>query len=435
MNASDASPRDLLIGSFHAAVSAVMPDRILPTHLPAPPDKGRTLVVGAGKAAAAMAACVEAHWPADAPLSGLVITRHGHGLASSQPNERTRIRTVEAGHPLPDMAGLAATEDLISLVQAAGPDDRVLALISGGGSSLLTLPAEGLELGDVRAVTYALLVCGAPIADINCVRKHLSRCLGGRLAEQCRASARVLMISDVTGDDPSVIASGPFAPDPTTYADALAVLARWGIHAPDTIQSYLDAGAAGLHDDTPKAGADCFARIEHRLLGNGRSALEGAAAYFSARDIKPVILGDTFTGEAREVAQAFAALAREVRRNHSPWQPPVVLLSGGETSVKVRGNGLGGRNAEFQLALALALDGLAGVHAVAADTDGIDGVSDAAGAYIDPRSLRRALAMGLSPNASLNDNDAHRFFAALDDQIVTGPTRTNANDFRAILIT
>lgn len=434
MSASDADPRDLLIGSFHAAVSAVMPDRVLPAHLPAPPDKGRTLVVGAGKAAAAMAACVEAHWPAEAPLEGLVITRHGHGLAPSRPDECARIRTVEAGHPLPDMAGLAAARDLSELVRKAAPDDLVLALVSGGGSSLLTLPAEGLELADVRAVTHALLGSGAPIADINCVRKHLSRSLGGRLAERCRAPVRVLTISDVTGDDPSVIASGPFAPDPTTHADALALLARWDIQAPGSIRRYLEAGAAGLHDDTPKPGADCFARVEHRLLGNGRSALEGAAAYFSAHGIKPVILGDAFTGEAREVAQVFAALAREVSRHQSPWQAPVVLLSGGETSVTVRGAGRGGRNAEFQLALALALDGLAGVNAVAADTDGIDGVSDAAGAYVDPWSLHRALAMGLSAKDRLNDNDAHRFFAALDDLIVTGPTRTNANDYRAILI-
>jgi len=421
------SPRDLLLGSFHAAVTAVGAERVLPAHLPAPP-RGRTLVAGAGKAAAAMAACLEAHWPASSPLAGLVITRHGHGVPTR------RIDVVEAGHPLPDAAGLAAAERLLQQVGNAGPDDLVLALISGGGSSLLTLPVAGLELADVRAASQALLDSGAPIADINCVRKHLSRTLGGRLAAACQAPVRVLMISDVTGDAPSVIASGPFAPDPATFADALSVFERWRITPPAAVRRYLEEGVAGLHAETPKPGADCFTRVEHQLLANGRAALLGAATHFRERGVMPVILGDTFTGEARELAQAFAALAREVRLHESPWAPPVALLSGGETTVTVRGGGQGGRNAEFLLALAIALEGMDGIHALAADTDGLDGNTDCAGAVMSPVSLVGAARLGLSAPACLADNDAYRFFAALDGLIRTGPTRTNANDYRAILI-
>lgn len=422
------SPRELLIASFHAAVSAVKADRVLPARLPAPP-RGRTLVLGAGKAAADMAACVEAHWPEAADLSGLVITRHGHGMPTR------RIEVVEAGHPLPDAAGTAAARRLLELVRGAEADDLVLALISGGGSSLLTLPAAGLELADIRAVSQALLNSGAPIADINCVRKHLSSTLGGRLAEACAAPTRVLLISDVAGDDVSVIASGPFAPDPTTYADALAVLERWRVATPEPVRRHLRSGADGRLPETPKPGMDCFGRVEHHLAANGRTALEGAAAFFSAHGIRPVILGDSVTGEAREVAQAYAALAREIKRHDLPWRPPVVLLSGGETTVTVRGGGRGGRNMEFLLAATLALGDLPGIHALAADTDGIDGTSDCAGAISGPDSLARARSAGLSASDCLDDNDAYRFFAGLDDLIRTGPTRTNANDYRAILIT
>ncbi len=433
MSVSDAAARGLLIGSFHAAVAAVAPARVLPPHLPAPPARGRTLVVGAGKAAAAMAASVEAHWPDGAPLAGIVVTRHGHAVAGSVGGGR--IRVVEAGHPLPDPAGLDAAQAMLELLPGLGPDDRVLALISGGGSSLLTLPAHGLDLTDVRTVSGALLRSGAPVEEINCVRKHLSRSLGGRMAALCQAPVRALLISDVAGDDPSVIASGPFAPDPTRFADALAVLARWSVRAPEAVHRYLEAGAAGLYDETPKPGAACFARVEHGLLGNGRTALAGAAEYFSAHGVRPVILGDAYTGEAREVAQVFAALAREVRLHGSPWTPPVALLSGGETSVTVRGSGRGGRNTEFLLALALALQGLTGVHALAADTDGLDGDSDAAGASVGPNTLRRARALDVDAISLLANNDAASSFAALGDLLVTGPTRTNANDYRAILIT
>jgi hydroxypyruvate reductase len=439
---SESEIRDLLIGSFHAAVAAVMAERVLPPQLP-PTPAGRTLVLGAGKAAADMAACVEAHWPADAPLSGLVITRHGHSLPSptgegggeeTRPSRSQRIQVVEAGHPLPDNAGLTAAQHLLDLANNTSPNDQVLALISGGGSSLLTLPAAGLELADIRALSSALLNSGAPIADINCVRKHLSRTLGGRLAAQCRAPVRVLMISDVTGDDPSVIASGPFAPDATTFADALDVLERRQVAVPEPVRRYLWDGVAGQHPETPKPGAACFRRVEHRLLANGRTGLEGAAEYFRNRGITPVILGDSVSGEAREAAQVFAALAREIRLHGTPWMPPVALISGGETSVTVRGKGRGGRNAEFELALAIALNGLDRVHALAADTDGIDGTSDCAGAFIAPDTLTRAVHLGVSPAAYLADNNAYHFFASLADLVRTGPTRTNANDYRAILI-
>ncbi len=436
MSVSEAAIRDLLTGAFHAAVAAVSAERLIPGHLP-PPGRGRTLVVGAGKAAAAMAASVEANWPEDAPLSGLVITRDGHRLPSPTGGEgsrRSRIEVVEAGHPLPDAASLSAAARLLERVRSAGPDDRVIALLSGGGSSLLSQPNPGLDLADLRSVAGALLASGAPIADINCVRKHLSATLGGRLAEACAAPVTVLTISDVTGDDPSVIASGPFAPDPTTYADALAVLERWRVAAPPPVLAFLREGVSGHQPETPKPGAAFFDRVDQRLLGNGRTALLGAANFFRARDITPVILGDTYTGEAREVAHGFAALAREIRLHGNPWRPPVALLSGGETTVTVRGTGRGGRNAEFLLSLALDLDSLGGVHALAADTDGIDGVSESAGAILGPDSLVRSRALGLAARERLENNDAHGFFAALGDTLVTGPTRTNANDFRAILI-
>ncbi len=420
------SPRDILIGSFHAAVAAVQAEAVLPPHLAAL-KPGRLRVVGAGKAAAAMAACVEAHLP-DAELAGLVITRHGHGLPTR------RIEVVEAGHPLPDRAGLAAAQRLLDLVSAAEPDERVLALISGGGSSLLSLPVAGVSLADLQAVSGALLNSGAPIDEINTVRKHLSQTLGGRLAAACRAPVTALMISDVAGDDPAVIASGPFAADATTYADALAILMQRGIAAPASVRRHLQAGAAGQIEETPKPGAACFDRVEQHVIANGRTMLQAAANYFQSHGIRPIVLGDTYSGKAREVAQTFAALAREIRAHGNPWRPPLVLLSGGETSVTLRGRGRGGRNAEFLLALALALDGLADVHALAADSDGIDGSGDNAGALIAPDSLARAAALGVNARSHLADNDAYGFFTTLDDLLLTGPTRTNVNDFRAILV-
>lgn len=436
------SPHELLTGAFDAAVAAVRAEALLPPHLPAP-VRGRNIVVAAGKAAADMAACLEAHWPLAASLEGLAITRHGHGAPT------VRIAVVEAGHPLPDATGLAAAERLLALVQSAGPEDQVIALLSGGGSSLLSLPCSAgasgepeqpagsqcyMSLADLRAVAAALLASGAPIADINCVRKHLSRSLGGQLAAACKAPVTALLLSDVAGDDPAVIASGPFSPDPSTYAEALAVLERWNVAAPDAVRRHLQRGAAGDILETPKRGDVCFSRVKMRVIGNGHTLLEGAAVYLAEAGIRPIILGDTHTGEAREVAKVFAALAREIRSHNSPWAPPLVLLSGGETSVTVKGEGRGGRNSEFLLALSLALDGLPGVYALAADSDGIDGYEDNAGALIGPDTLARAAKLGLEPGTLLDDNDAYTFFFTLGDLLVTGPTRTNANDFRAILI-
>jgi hydroxypyruvate reductase len=399
---------------------------LLPPHL-ATLNPGRLLVVGAGKAAAAMAACVEAHRP-EADLSGLVITRHGHGAPTR------RIKVVEAGHPLPDAAGLAAAQRLLDLVRGAVVNDQVLALLSGGGSSLLSLPVAGVSLAELQAVARELLSSGAQIAEINTVRKHLSSTLGGHLAAACVAPVMALLISDVTGDDPAVIASGPFAPDASTHADALDVLERWNIVAPASVLRHLQAGAAGERQETPKPGAACFRRVDHRIVANGRTALLAAAGYFQACGIRPVILGDTYTGEAREVAQVFAALVREIRQHGNPWPTPVVLLSGGETSVTLIRKGRGGRNAEFLLALALALNGLADVHALAADTDGIDGSENNAGAVVGPDTLTRAMSLGIAARSSLDAHDSYGLFNALGDLVSTGPTRTNVNDFRAILI-
>lgn len=422
------APREILLGAFQAAVAAVQAEALLPSHLP-PPPRGRILVAAAGKAAAAMAVCVERHYGDDTPLAGLTITRHGHGLPTQ------RIQVVEAGHPLPDAAGLKAAAALLDLIRDANPHDHVLALISGGGSSLLMLPAQGLSLADVQATVRGLLNSGAPIADINCVRKHLSRTLGGRLAQACAAPVTALLLSDVAGDDPGIIASGPFAPDATTYADALAVLASWRVVTPATIHSYLARGVAGELSETPKHGEACFARVDTRIVGNGRTALEGAAAWLRQQDLEADVLGDHFAGEARDLARAFAKRICATRARRRPADSPLMLLSGGEAQVTVRGRGRGGRNAEFLLALALELQGMAGVYALAADTDGIDGSEDNAGALLTPDTLDRAKALGLDAQAHLDDNDAYSFFSALGDLVMTGPTRTNANDFRGILIT
>jgi glycerate 2-kinase len=335
---------------------------------------------------------------------------------------------------LPDAAGLAAAQRLLAQVRAAAPEDRVLALLSGGGSSLLGLPVHGVTLDELQRLSRALLNSGAPIAEINTVRKHLSQTLGGCLAAACRAQVTALLISDVTGDDPAVIASGPFTPDSSTYADALTILSRRDIAAPSAVRRHLLAGAAGEIKETPKTGAVCFKRVEHRIIANGRTALLAAAQYFKAQGVHAVILGDTFSGEAREVAQTFAALTREIRHFGNPWPTPVVLLSGGETGVKVNCPGRGGRNTEFLLALAIALNGLDGVHALSADSDGIDGSEDNAGALIGPDTLMRAAALGIDARTKLDAHDAWSFFAPLDDLLLTGPTRTNVNDFRAILI-
>jgi len=415
-------PEGLLQAMFDAARKAADPAVCVPPHLPRPP-KGRTIVVGAGKAAASMARAVEQAWPGE--LEGLVLTRYGHAV----PCERTRV--AEGAHPVPDAAGEKAAGLILGMVQGLTENDLVLCLISGGGSALLALPAPGLTLADKQAVNQALLKSGANIAEMNCVRKHLSRIKGGRLAAAA-APARVvsLLISDVPGDDPAVIASGPTVPDPTSFADARAVLEKYGIEAPHAVRRHLEQAA----QETPKPGDPVFARTETVMVATPQMALEAAAKVAREAGIVPVILGDAIEGEAREVAQVMAGIARQVRRHGQPAAAPCVLLSGGETTVTVRGRGRGGRNAEFLTALAVALDGAEGIYALAADTDGIDGSEDNAGAWLAPDSIARAAAKGVSAKACLADNDGYGFFQAAGGLITTGPTLTNVNDFRAILV-
>lgn len=419
------NPRQLLLDMAVAAVQAVSAERCLPPFLPTPPV-GRTIVIGAGKAAAAMARTVEQHWQGRAgALSGLVVTRYGHGVPCQH------IEVVEAAHPVPDQAGRAAAVRMLELVQGLGPDDLVLCLISGGGSALLALPAPGITLADKQVINKALLKCGAAIGEINCVRKHLSAIKGGRLALAC-APARVvtLLISDVPGDDAGVIASGPTLPDPTTCADASAVLRKYAIDVPPSVAAHLARADA----ETPKPGDPRFARSEHHIVASARQALEAAAGVARAAGITPWILSDDMEGEARDVGRVHAAIARQIALRGQPFARPCVLISGGETTVTVRGNGRGGRNAEFLLSFAAAMNGMHGVAALASDTDGIDGSEDNAGALYLPDSVARAQALGLSARAMLDNNDGYGYFSALGDLVVTGPTRTNVNDFRAILI-
>ena len=417
--------RQLLRDMLDAAIAAASPDRAVPANLP-PPPKGRTVVVGAGKAAASMARAVEAHWPDDKPLAGLVVTRYGHGVGALK-----RIEVVEAAHPVPDAAGQMAARRILDLVKGLGSDDLALCLISGGGSALLSAPAPGITLDDKQALNKALLRSGASIDEINCVRKHLSAIKGGRLAVAA-APARIvsLIISDVPGDDPSVIASGPTTPDATTLADARAVLERYGIAAPPSVVALLKDAKA----ETPKPGDPAFARTETRIIAAPQASLEAAAEIAAKAGYRPLILGDAIEGEAREVGKVMAGVARQVAVHGQPAPPPCVLISGGETTVTVRGTGRGGRNVEFLLSLAVALDDRPGIFAIAGDTDGTDGAEEVAGAIITPDSLARAKRLGLNARALLADNDAHRFFRALGDQVVTGPTLTNVNDFRAVLI-
>ncbi|HUP30013.1 MAG TPA: glycerate kinase [Usitatibacter sp.] len=421
------NPRELLIASFEAAVAAADPLKVVPPQLPAPP-RGRTLVVGAGKAAAAMARAVEDHWTASAPLEGIVITRYGHGLPTR------RIRVVEAGHPVPDEQGEAAAREILEKVRALGPDDLLLALVSGGGSSLLALPVEGIGMAELKAVTRDLLASGAPIQDMNTVRKHLSLIQGGRLALACRAPVLALVISDVTGDEPTHIASGPCAPDPSTFAEAAEILRRCGVRAPASIASHIERGVRGAIGETPKPGDPAFARVENRVIATAHASLAAAAAFVRGHGITPMVLGDSVTGESSEVAKVYAALARGVRHHGEPQRPPLALISGGETTVTVRGKGRGGRCSEFLLSLAIELDGLPDTWALACDTDGIDGSEDNAGALMTPDTMARARALGLAPRRLLADNDGHGFFAPLGDLVTTGPTRTNVNDYRVILV-
>lgn len=415
-------PRELLGNMFTAAVNAAQPEHCIPRFLPEPP-KGRTIVIGAGKASAAMAQALERHWPG--PLSGLVVTRYGYAVPCE------RIEIVEAAHPVPDAAGAAAAVRLLALVSQLGPDDLVICLISGGGSSLLPLPGAGVTLEDKQAISRALLKSGATITEMNCVRRHLSAIKGGRLAAACHPARVVnLLISDVPGDNPMDIASGPTVADPTDCTMALEIIRRYGIQLPDGARQLLESGAG----ETIKPGDSRLARISTTLIATPQMALEAAAAVALAAGVQPLVLGDSIEGEAREVGKVMAGIALQVRQHGQPLAAPCVLLSGGETTVTVRGNGRGGRNVEFLLALALGLNGVADVHAVAGDTDGVDGLEEIAGAFVTPSTLQRAWSKGIKPRDSLDANDGHGFFEALGDSLITGPTLTNVNDFRAILV-
>jgi glycerate 2-kinase len=417
-----AEARRLLRAMFDAAVGAASPELRVPAHLP-PPPKGRTVVIGAGKASAAMAKAVEARWPG--PLTGLVVTRYGHAVPCE------RIEIVEASHPVPDENGHRAAGRMLEMVRGLGPDDLVLALVSGGGSALLSMPAPGLTLEDKQAVNTALLRSGAPIGEMNIVRKHLSAIKGGRLAAAAHPARLVtLVISDVPGDDPAVIASGPTVPDASTFAEARAVLDKYGITEPASAIEHLVRAA----EETPKPGDPRLANANTIMVASPQLSLEAAAEVARRSGITPLILGDALEGEAREVGKVMAGIARQAALRGQPAPPPVVLLSGGETTVTVKGSGRGGRNVEFLLSLAVELDGLPGVFALAADTDGVDGAGEAAGAVVAPDTLLRAAGRGIGAKARLAENDGHGFFETLGDLVVTGPTLTNVNDFRAILV-
>ena len=415
--------RRLLLDMFHAAVNAAAPSLCVPAHLP-PPPKGRTIVVGAGKAAASMAAAIEAHW--SGPLEGLVVTRYGHGIRCNH------VEVVEASHPVPDEAGSTAARRILDKVSALTADDLVLVLISGGGSALLALPAQGITLADKQAINRALLKCGANIAEMNTVRKHLSAIKGGRLAVAA-APARVvtLAISDVPGDDLSVIASGPTVPNISTHADALAVLTKYGIEIPANVARHLNDEVS----ETPKPGDPRFSNATNVLVATPQKSLEAAARVARGAGLPSMILGNAIEGEARDVGIVHSGIARQCGDWGQPLEIPCVLLTGGETTVTVRGSGRGGRNAEFLLSLAITTDGRNGVWALAADTDGIDGSEKNAGAILTPDMLHKAKCAGIDVKARLADNDAYSVFAALDDLVVTGPTLTNVNDFRAVLVT
>ncbi len=421
-------PRALLRAMFDAAVASAQPALCVPPHLPTPDELGggRLIVVGAGKASAAMARAVEDHWtgPPEA-LQGLVVTRYGHAVPCA------RIRIAEAAHPVPDAAGHAAAEAMLALLRNLREEDFVLCLISGGGSALLPLPLPGIGLPTKQAINQALLRSGATIAEINTVRRHLSAIKGGRLAAACHpARVRTLVISDVPGDDPALIASGPTVADPSTCADAIAVLQRHSIEVPLAVRRLLEEGRG----ESIKSGDSRLARCETRVIAAPQQALQAAAAVAQQAGYAPLMLGDALEGEARELGTVLAGIARQVLHHGQPVRRPCVLLSGGETTVTVRGHGRGGRNVECLLSLAIGLDGAPGVHALMADTDGVDGREEVAGALISPDTLARARTAGWSPRQALADNDGHGFFGALGDAVVTGPTLTNVNDFRAVLI-
>ena len=415
----------LLRRMFDAAVASAQPAHCVPPHLPTPESlgSGRLIVIGAGKASAAMARAVEDAW--QGPLSGLVVTRYGYGVPCKH------IEIVEAAHPVPDAAGEKAAQRLLELVSTVREDDLVLCLISGGGSSLLPLAGPGLTLEDKQNLNRALLKSGATISEMNCVRRHLSAIKGGRLAAACHpARVLTLLISDVPGDNPMDIASGPTVPDPTTCEDALAIVRRYGIDVPPAVLHLLESGEG----ESVKPGDKRLARAETRIVAAPQQALEAAAQVARDAGYPAFILGDALEGEASDVGAVHAGIARQVAERDQPVSAPCVLLSGGETTVTVRGEGRGGRNVEFLLALGIALGGHPRIHALAADTDGVDGQEEIAGAYLAPDTLERAWALGIKPRDALANNDGHGFFEALGDSVITGPTLTNVNDFRAIFI-
>ena len=428
-------PKAFLRHLFDIAVARAQPLLNMPGLLP-PPPRGRTIVVGAGKAAGAMAHALEHLWPVDAPLDGLVVTRYHHTPPRPE-GLRQRIEVVEASHPVPDQAGMDASERLLALTQDLTADDLVICLVSGGGSSLLTMPATGLTLADKQRINRELLACGAPIGEMNTVRKHLSRIKGGRLAAACApAQVVTLTISDVPGDDPAVIASGPTVPDDTTCAQALALLDRYGIAIPDSVRAALLNGSL----ETPKPGDAVFTGHQVLMMATPMQSLQAAAEAARAAGLNAYILSDEIEGESREVAKVHAALARAAARGQEPFQTPCVILSGGETTVTIRpqapgfSKGRGGRAGEFCLGLAMALQGQEGVWALAADTDGIDGVEDNAGALVTPDTLNRCAQLAFKPAEFADRNDSYRLFEALGDLVVSGPTHTNVNDFRALLV-
>jgi glycerate 2-kinase len=416
------TPRVLLRQMFDAAIASAQPSLCIPPHLPDSP-RGRLVVIGAGKASAAMARAVEENW--SGPLSGLVVTRYGYAVPCE------RIDIVEAAHPVPDAAGMHAAQRMLERVGALREDDLVLCLFSGGGSALLPLPAPGLNLDLKQIVNRALLACGATISEMNCVRRHLSAIKGGRLAAACHpARVLALLISDVPGDRPIDIASGPTVADPTTCADALAIVRRYGIELPGPVREVLESGRG----ESVKPGDPRLARSTVRMIATPQMALEAAAGVARAAGVAPYILGDAIEGEARDVGKVFAGMALQVAERNQPFVAPCVLLSGGETTVTVRGSGRGGRNVEYLLSLAIALEGHSRIYALAGDTDGVDGQEEIAGGCIGPDSLARAWSLRLRPRDMLANNDGHGFFTALGDSVITGPTLTNVNDFRAILI-
>jgi len=421
--ATSRQSRALLRQLFDAAVAAAQPALCLPAHLP-PPPKGHTIIIGAGKASAAMARALEDHWAA--PLEGLVVTRYGYQVLCQ------RIEIMQAAHPVPDAAGLVATQRILQTVQGLTADDLVIALISGGGSSLLVAPGAGLTLADKQNVNKALLASGATISEMNGVRRHLSAIKGGRLGAACYpAKLLTLLISDVPGDSPMDIASGPTVGDSTTCADALAIVQRYQIDLPVAARQLLEGGAGETvkPDDARLSGSTV------RMITAPQIALEAAAKVAQAAVFTPYILGDSLEGEARDVAKVLGGMTRQVVLHGQPFKPPCVLLSGGETTVTLKGTGRGGRNVEFLLALGVALAGTPGVYAIAGDTDGVDGLEEIAGAVLTPDTLERAWALGMNPRSFLDNNDAHTFFQTLGDSVITGPTLTNVNDFRAILLT